>query len=186
MGIFDKLLGLTSIAPPATAIPTDQPTGAAKFEKKQMKKVEGGYLLMGANKALFSSDLESINPLLDDARRLVQGVPRYKLDASKLVFTEKFDKGTRKNVLLKFTPLTTSGRMPKYPIEIHFTVNISEDFFGTVYYGQSGRIEKAEIILWKSNTGYVINLKAIDSVLSINQIFKSIPRTGERVKVYQR
>ncbi len=186
MGIFDKLLGRSTAPAPVIPPATSQSPVAVKYDKKQMKRVDGGYLLLGNNRTLFSSDLEALNPLLDEARKLIRGMPGYKLDARKLVFTEKIDNGTRKNVLLKFTPLTSSGRKPKYPIEIHFTVNISEDFFGTIYYGQSGVIEKAEIVLWKSYTSFDVNLKTVDGNLVVNQIFKTNPKTFERVKVYQR
>lgn len=186
MSIFDKLLGRSPESPTASATAISQPSISIKYDKKLMKKVDGGYLLLGSNRTLLSSDLESLNPLLDESRRLVRGMPGHKIDAKKLVFTEKFDNGTRKNVLLKFTPPTSSGRRPKYPIEILFTVNISEDFFGTVYYGQSGVIEKAEIILWKARTSFAVNLKVVDGNLVVNQIFKTNPKTFERVKVYQR
>lgn len=161
----------------------DRESIKTKFDLSMLKRVDSGYLLTGDNRTIFTGDALLLNQYIKEARSLIKNIPAYEIHAKDLVFTEKIENGCRRNVFLVFTPKTKTGRMPKYPVEVHFTVS-SDQFFGVVYYGQSLQIEKGEIVMWKGSMGYIIDLAMIDGNLAIKEIYRNETTTGNKYKVY--
>lgn len=161
----------------------DRESIKTKFDLSMLKKVDSGYLLTGDNRTIFTGDALLLNQYIKEARSLVKSIPAYEIRAKDLVFTEQTENGFRRNVFLTFTPKTKTGRTPKYPVEVHFTVS-SDQFFGAVYYGQSLQIEKGEIVMWKGGMGYIIDLAMINGKLTIKEIYRSETSTGNKYKVY--
>lgn len=154
-----------------------------KFDLSMLKRADFGYLLLKDNRTIFTGDALLLNQYIIEARSLVKNIPAYEIHAKDLVFPEKLESGFRRNVFLTFAPKTKTGRSPKYPVEVHFTVSANR-FFGTVYYGQSFQIEKGEIVMWGSHMGYAIELSMINGKLGIKEIYRNEPSTGNRYKVY--
>lgn len=85
---------------------------------------------------------------------------------------------------LTFAPLTKTGKQAKYPAILHF--NISDRLHGELFYGQTGEIDKADIVAWDNQTCCELNLALINGQLDINAIYKTNPVTYKKQKMYYR
>ena len=96
------------------------------------------------------------------------------------------------NIFIAFTfyeaqPCTPTGRPAKYPLVLHYAyathndLNPPQDYFGELYYTQSGDIGKARLIFWERKKGYMIHLALVDNQLVVKKVERSTPANWETI-----
>lgn len=152
------------------------------YDLEALRRSSNNFYLIGReDRRKASEDALYVNLYLRHAKDLLESFPMCQFQETELCFAEKFVNGFAKFCFLTFTPYTKTGKRPKYPIVFH--AHISNKFFGELYYGQRGEIDKAHVIVW-SNRCYELDLAVLNGVLDINAIYVTNPITQKRQKMY--
>lgn len=117
--------------------------------------------LDGKNRIIAKEDIESLNPLLEQAHKEDPSIPLLHINPDDVRFEPSkipLDDYTRICIL----PLTKTGKIPKFTIKMTFHL-LSQDqhwevmekggkeVFGRIWYLKTGEIGKAEVIGWDYN-----------------------------------
>ena len=141
------------------------------------------YKITGSNIDRAKADIIYLNLYLEHALVCYPRFPKKKIDARKLNFD-----GNNPNYndfcFLNFNPLTKTGKVPKYPVCLSF--HYDKELFGTIFYGQSGEIDRAEITAWSNNVCHELILTLANGVIDIDKIYKYNSVTGEKQKMYSK
>ena len=129
-----------------------------------------------------AEDILSLNTVFAEAHKLCKEVPKKTIKQNNMHFTERQVNGTNVFNFLRFTPLTKTGKISKHPVILHF--NISENFFGELYYSQDCAVDKARITIWKKDDCYEIVAKNINNKLAVNTIYTFDIETGKKIKIF--
>lgn len=196
MGLFDKVIGVVNKANEIKATVTYTPdivcSNGSKIKKDciysrynldDMKKIKNNsYLLGNTNSPLATDEILYVNAFLAEAAHLLSYFPKKSISKSDLCFRERLINGTNAFCFATFKPLTNTGKMPKYPMVLHFY--ISDELFGDLYYAQNGEIEKGDIIVWGKGICNEVQLRMIGSDLKLHTIYQTNPITYKKEKVY--
>lgn len=154
----------------------------ALYDLDALKKISNNFYLIGReDRQKASEDILYVNPYLRHAKDLLRSFPACQFREKEFSFTERLVNGFTRFCFLTFIPYTKTGKLPKYPIILH--AHISDNFFGELYYGRSGEIDKAKVIVW-SDRCYELDLAVINGALDINAIYVMNPITQKKQKMY--
>lgn len=138
-----------------------------------------------ANIAIARSDLEKINQKLIEACSLSPKIPKkIKIPIDDIVFKPQKNSG---HTTLICTPHTFTGKISKYPLSLSFMTNLdvgSNSTHGELFYGEDGKIRKAEVFCWRSNKGYFFYFGFDGQELNATKI--EICNSSERFVVYKK
>ena len=112
-----------------------------------------------------TEDILSLNTVFAEAHKLCKEVPKKTIKQNNMHFTERQVNGTNVFNFLRFTPLTKTGKISQHPVILHF--NISEIFFGELYYSQDCAIDQARITIWKKEIMMDLIFKNIIKIFMI-------------------
>lgn len=119
---------------------------------------DSGFLLDGKNRSVAQEDLLEFNPFLAEGKNIFPQMPLFQINRTNVCFqSEKPWEGSY--TTLSLTPLTRTGKQPKYPLFLHFFLqsqdehwkimeNDGQEIFGHVGYLKDGTIGKADIVCW--------------------------------------
>lgn len=131
--------------------------------------------IVGSNIYAACLELEEMNKLLLEANRCTPLVPRITdIPVDDIVFTPSKKTSYSKIIC---SPYSFSGRVSKYPASLFFTTShmVDEDStHGELFYGRSGKVEKAEVICWRKKNGFFFYFKTIDGKLALDKIVSTI------------
>ena len=131
--------------------------------------------IVGDNLTIVEQEIQKMNAQIKlDLNRYKELPQSLRIPFEKLFFTKI---GYYSYTRLICTPKTFTGKPSKYPINLYFTtdetkIGISSSH-GNIYYGQNGKIEKAEIHFWKNHNRTSLIYKTINGVLTLTTIEQS-------------
>ncbi len=160
---------------------SDIPT---KFDLNQIKLVYGNlYILCNQNDIEnATNDILSLNDVFIEAHKICKESPKRTIKENNMHFTVRQINGTNVFNFIRFSPLTKTGKIQKHPVILHF--NISENFFGELYYSQNSTVDKVRITIWKKDDCYEIVAKNINNELAVNTIYTFDIETGKKIKIF--
>lgn len=196
MGFLDKVISAVNKVNEINAAVTHTPdiicSNGTKIKKDcifsrynldDMKIIENSlYLFENTNIPLAIDEILYVNAFLSEAAHLLSYFPKKQISKNILCFKKRLINGTNAFCFATFNPLTNTGKMPKYPMVLHF--HISEELFGDLYYAQNGEIEKGDIIVWGGGVCYEVQLRMIGCDLKLHTIYQTNPTTYKKQKVY--
>lgn len=154
-----------------------------RYDLSNLLRQDNFYLIQGKdNVSRAIEDVLYLNLYLKEAPNKHPCFPLKQIKASDLCFNKKIVKGTNVHSFISFTPLTKTGKTPKYPYKLRFFV--STELFGEIYYGEYGEIDKAWVVAWHNGICCELNLALINGVLDIKSIYKTNPITYKKQKMY--
>lgn len=127
----------------------------------------------GKNQLVAKEDILYLNVFLSQACVEDSDVPMFEINESTIRF-EPSSLGRDDYTRLKILPLTSTGKKPKYPLEMNFCLmsqdehwkmsqSLGKEVFGQIWYLNSGEIGKARIICWnyegKSSRCYIFQIR---------------------------
>lgn len=175
-------------APPVLLTTDDEPIKQLMiiscFDLDEVSHCYDHFYLLGENSDMAASDILALNEYWRECRRLVSGFPALTIREEDLCFTENIVNGFSQFCFLSFAPMTKTGKLPKYPVSLHF--HVSQELFGTAHYGQSKSIERVQLTAWRRNVCWEIVLASRSGELSVSAIYKHDPNTFKKEKVYSR
>ncbi len=156
----------------------------SRYDLNDVKKLKSNsYLLGNSNIPLAIDEIMYVNAFLMEAAHLLSYFPRKQISQKNLCFKERVVNGIHNAFCyISFIPLTDTGKKPKYPMVLHFYN--SDDLFGNLSYGQSGEIDKGDIVVWGKDTCYEVKLRLIGNELKLHTIYQTNPGTGKKQKIY--
>lgn len=155
----------------------------AGFDIDQIANDRGRLLLLGSNQEKVIRDVLSMNRYLRAAHDLCDSLPASRFSDSKLLFSPSaLQDNTQELTYLTVMPDTKAGKRPKYPFEL-FAFN-SQQLFGRLYYFSNGEVGKAEIVVWRKKTSFVVNLAFVDGHFIVNAIYKTEEPDFKKQKIY--
>ena len=112
----------------------------------------------GKNQLIAKEDILSLNRFLDQGYMDDTDVPMFEIEEKNIRFVPS-EVGRDDYTRLFILPLTPTGKNPKYPLKMSFSLLSSDEqfkismsggkeIFGHVYYQQNGDVGKADIICW--------------------------------------
>ena len=128
-------------------------------------------------------DIFKLEAMISPSKLGINSLPTFKVKLGKVPIYNAGEKPTgHRGVYLTVTPLTPTGKPPRYPAVIHFynTPMSGEMFHGEISYLANGSMGKADItycldgatykVAWRSKNGKIqpSNIKAIDPTMTMN------------------
>lgn len=141
-----------------------------------------------ANQIIAKDEIRRINEYINQAKDYVPRLPkRIDVCIEKIMFNPySKDYGYTRLIC---TPYTFSGKKSKYPLHLHFMtrIDIEDCDIGKIYYGQDGKILKANISIWRNHTGWLFTFKTIGRTLVLYEIKSNIcpDESGQPTTIYK-
>lgn len=137
------------------------------------------------NISIAKSELSKMNRQLSADTLLSSAVPNgIAIPIQDIVFHPSNGTGYTR---LLCTPFTFDGEISKYPISLSFMTDLmdtSVSTHGTLFYGQGGTVEKAELYFWQNRNGLFLFYDTVGEQLTLSRV--EIPRMdGQRDIVYK-
>lgn len=156
---------------------------STKFDLSSIVEFQSGYYILSQNDIeLAKSDILTLNGLLYAAHKNCPSFPLRKISVENLHFEKRILNGRNAFCFISFEPNTPSGKEAKYPIVLY--LDVTQNFFGNIYYLQNGLIGKATITAWKNNECFQLTLHTVNGKLNINNIYKINAVTAIKEKIY--
>lgn len=133
-----------------------------------------------SDRILIDKEFEQLNVFIAFALKLAHLKENLNIDTYNFSYSSNF-------TFYEAQPYTSTGRSSKYPFVLHYAyathndLNPSQDYFGELYYTQSGDIGKARLIFWKQKSGYMIHLAIIDKQLAVKKVERNAPANWETI-----
>lgn len=141
------------------------------------------------NQVIAKKDLERINKYLIQACDYIKELTKdIFIEVDKVAF-EEYNPNYGYTRLM-CNPHTLTGRVSKYPVNLLFMTRLdvkSYTALGTLYYGKSGNVLKANITIWSRAIGWFFNFKTIGDTFTLYQAKSTIKtdKNGMAGLIYQ-
>lgn len=132
-------------------------------------------------------DIAKLEAMISPSKLKIDSLPTFKAKLGRVpIYKEGEEPAGSNGVYLTITPLTPTGKPPRYPAVIHFyNTPISDDMFhGDISYLANGNIGKADFTYGLSGVAYRISWRSKDGKLApavIKAIDTSIPMNPDVV-----
>ena len=148
------------------------------FDLQDLIEIDHGYYCLANNNAIeATNDIMQINSFLYEAFELCPEFPTTEISISDINFNYNPQSSPRDYPVLKITPLTPSGKLPKYPLCLCYS-GIE------LYYARDKRIQKARIIVWENTNCFELNLAMHGDALSVHSIYMTSVLDCVKKKIY--
>lgn len=134
-----------------------------------------------SDRILIDKEFEQLNVFIAFALKLAHLKENLNIDTHNFSYSNNF-------TFYEAQPYTPTGRSAKYPLILqyayatHNDLNSPQDYFGKLYYTQSGDIGKARLIFWERKRGYMIHLALVeDNQLVVKKVERSTPANWETI-----
>ncbi len=172
------------------AIFANQSIPSNGFAITETYSVNGRNLMLVADcdKAKVFEGIEVINQLLSTIKKQLKVRELLTIPTSEIVFNSNFSE--KLYTYFEYSPLTTSGKQSKYPLELyittreHYEASPNFECFGSIGYLKDNRIGSATLNFWYNSRGYHINLGMIDDKLSVKKVEQSLK--GTKTTIYKK
>lgn len=106
--------------------------------------------IVGENLTVAKSEISKINACIDRDKKLCSELREFTcLPISEMIFNRSTEAGYSR---LMLSPVTYNGKPSKYPVTLFFMSNPwNSNYHGSIFYGQDGSIQKAEIFIGHSS-----------------------------------
>lgn len=149
------------------------------FDLQDLIEIDHGYYCLANNNAIeATNDIIMINSFLYEAAELCPEFPNAQISIPDINFKYNPDSNFRDYVILKVAPLTSSGKLPKYPLCLCIANT-------KLYYGQDRKVQKARIIVWENTNCFELNLAMHGKELSVHSIYKTSLMDSVKRKIYE-
>lgn len=156
-----------------------------RYDLSAIKRIDNGFYLLTSkgNISRAVEDTLNMNPFIEKAGKLLRSFPINHISEKQLRFTKSNDT-IRDYCVISFNEQTKTGQVAKWPVCLHFHPN--DLVFGSIFYGQNGKIGRAEIISKrKMQNLYTLLLALIGGELDISAIYEA-DTTAVKRKMYYR
>lgn len=134
---------------------------------------------------VFGKVLRSLEEMLDADKLGIKGLPKLTTDLSKLKGVSVPPKSIPQHaVFMTLTPLTKTGRKPKYPVVIRFDSGV-DGSVGEVSFLPDGSVGKADVHYWKDRSGYSAYYKIVGGELVLSLLEFVNVESADNVILYR-
>ena len=141
---------------------------------------QGNLTISPSDRVLIDKEFEQLNIFIAFALKRAHSKKKLSIDTYEFSYSNNF-------TFYEAQPCTPTGRPAKYPLVLHYAyathndLNPPQDYFGELYYTQSGDIGKARLIFWERKKGYMIHLALVDNQLVVKKVERSTPANWETI-----
>lgn len=123
--------------------------------------------IVGDNLAIAKAEITKINNCIERDKKLSSALHKIKcLPISEMIFRKSTDTGYSRLLL---SPVTYDGKPSKYPVTLFFMSDPwSSNYHGSIFYGQGGTIQKAEIFI--GSVSYFLYYEAFEGDLILVRV----------------
>lgn len=123
------------------------------------------------NQEIAKKDMGQINQHILQAQEYIALLTKdISIQIDKIAFTE-YDPGYGYTRLM-CTPYTVDGKVSKVPLSLSFMTRLDISSYtahGDLHYDVNGKIQKAEVYIWKKHSGWLFYFTTIDGVLLLQK-----------------
>lgn len=138
-----------------------------------------------ANQVMAKEEIEKINVYLRQAREYIPSIPiKTEIHIDQIVFSPYSDKYGYTRLVCN--PYTFSGKISKYPLCLNFMSRLDRrnQDVGCLYYGQDGRILKADVNIFRNNLCWAFAFKTVGRTFVLHDVSTS-DNSGQMKAVYK-
>lgn len=141
--------------------------------------------IVGDNLAIAKAEIAKINDCIERDKKLSSALRKIKcLPISEMIFRRCIDTGYSRLIL---NPVTYDGKPSKYPVLLFFMSDPgNSNYSGSIFYGQDGTIQKAEVFIGYSSYFLYYEVYEGDLILDrAEDVSRTIIYKGKRLLDYE-
>ncbi|MFI3206945.1 MAG: hypothetical protein R3Y33_06830 [Clostridia bacterium] len=200
MGIFDIFKSKSKLNPKEEIIKTDSiilENTVSKYRLDNIRFIDEKqndlkrYIIENENCSIVQNDIDYLLSMLKETLKENDIKLGFVINKEINFDISNYDKGHIDFAFLKYEPLTATGKLSKYPLELHiysphdpFNISFDKMINANVFYLKDGTIGKARMWVWNKHIIHVFHYAIKEKKLIVTKIEKTAKKGYDKDIIY--